>query len=47
MIDYLKDRIFDISVKYNRSTYDRAYIAIAESMNPPFITGDKKLFNNL
>lgn len=46
-IDHLKDRIFDISVKYNRSAYDGAYIAIAESKNLPFLTGDKKLFDSL
>jgi predicted nucleic acid-binding protein len=41
-IDHLKDRIFDISVKYSRTAYDGAYIAIAESRNLPFLTGDKK-----
>jgi predicted nucleic acid-binding protein len=46
-IDRLKDRIFDISVKYDRSAYDGAYIAIAESRHLPFLTGDKKLFNSL
>ncbi len=46
-IDPLKDRIFEISAKYNRSAYDGAYIAIAESRHIPFLTGDKKLFNSL
>jgi predicted nucleic acid-binding protein len=46
-VDLLKGRIFDISLKYNRSAYDGAYIAIAESRNLPFLTGDKKLFDSL
>lgn len=46
-IGHLKSRIFDISVKYDRSAYDGAYIAIAESRHLPFLTGDKKLFNSL
>ncbi len=46
-IDQLKDRIFDICVKYDRSAYDGAYIAVAESRRLPFLTGDKKLFNSL
>ncbi|MEW6417263.1 MAG: type II toxin-antitoxin system VapC family toxin [Nitrospirota bacterium] len=46
-VEHLKDRIFDISVKYNRSAYDGAYIAIAESRNLSFLTGDKKLFDSL
>jgi predicted nucleic acid-binding protein len=46
-VDHLKGRIFDISVKYNRSAYDGAYIVIAESKNLPFLTGDKKLFDSL
>lgn len=46
-IDHLKGRIFDISVKYSRSAYDGAYIAIAKSKNLPFLTGDKKLFNSI
>ncbi len=46
-IDHLKGRIFDISSKHNRSAYDGAYIAIAESKKIPFLTGDKKLFNSV
>ncbi len=46
-IDHLKGRIFDISVKYSRSAYDGAYIAIAELRHLPFLTGDKKLFDSL
>jgi predicted nucleic acid-binding protein len=46
-IEPLKGRIFDISAKHNRSAYDGAYIAVAESRNIPFLTGDKKLFNSL
>jgi predicted nucleic acid-binding protein len=46
-IEPLKDRIFDISAKHNRSAYDGAYIAVAESKDIPFLTGDKKLFNSL
>ncbi len=46
-IEPLKDRIFDISVKYKRSAYDGAYVAIAEQKGIPFLTADKKLFNSL
>lgn len=46
-IEPLKDRIFDISTKYSTSAYDGAYIAVAESRHIPFLTADKKLFNNL
>ena len=46
-ISHLKEKIFDISTKHNRSAYDAAYIAVAESGNLPFITADKKLFNSL
>ncbi|MBI4710246.1 MAG: type II toxin-antitoxin system VapC family toxin [Nitrospirae bacterium] len=46
-IEHLKTRIFDISVKYSKSAYDSAYMALAESMQMSFYTGDKKLFNSL
>ncbi len=46
-IEPLKDRIFDISVRFSRSAYDGAYIAVAESRHLPFLTADKKLFNGL
>src|SRR4030066_358045 len=46
-IEPLKERIFDISTKHNISAYDGAYIAVAESKHIPFLTADKKLFNNL
>ena len=46
-IEPLKEKIFDISVKYGRSAYDGAYAAVAESRNIPFLTADRKLFNSL
>jgi len=46
-INALKERIFDLSVKYGRSAYDGAYVAVAESKGLPFLTADKKLYNAL
>lgn len=31
--------------RYDRSAYDAAYLALAESLNMEFITGDQRLFN--
>jgi predicted nucleic acid-binding protein len=38
-------RLFDISIKYGCSTYDAAYILIAESHNMKMITADARLYN--
>jgi len=31
--------------RYDRSAYDAAYLALAESLNMEFITGDQRLYN--
>ena len=36
---------FDLACRYQRSAYDSAYLALAESKGLWFFTGDKKLFN--
>jgi predicted nucleic acid-binding protein len=30
--------------RFDRSAYDAAYLALAESRNQPFITGDRRLY---
>jgi predicted nucleic acid-binding protein len=36
---------FDLSGQYQRSAYDSAYLALAQSQGVWFVTGDKRLFN--
>jgi predicted nucleic acid-binding protein len=40
-IGALKERIFDLAVKYGRSAYDSACVAVAENKHLPFLTADK------
>jgi len=43
----LKDRIFHIAMRHRISAYDSSYVALAEARRIPFLTADKRLFNNL
>ncbi|MBW1677804.1 MAG: type II toxin-antitoxin system VapC family toxin [Deltaproteobacteria bacterium] len=36
---------FQLACRYNRSAYDSAYLALAQSKGFWFLTGDKRLFN--
>jgi predicted nucleic acid-binding protein len=41
----LQDATFKLAVKHNRSAYDSAYVALAQTRGVWFFTGDKRLFN--
>jgi len=41
----LQDAAFQLALKHQRSVYDSAYIALAQSLGLWFFTGDKRLFN--
>lgn len=41
----LQNRTFRLAVSYQRSVYDAAYLALAETLGLDFYTGDKRLFN--
>jgi predicted nucleic acid-binding protein len=42
--DYI-DNAWQIAMKHSRAIYDALYLALAESLNCDFYTGDKKLYN--
>lgn len=37
--------MLSIAQRFDRSAYDAAYVALAEAMDQPFITGDRRLYN--
>jgi predicted nucleic acid-binding protein len=41
------NRAFQLSGQYQRSVYDSAYMALAQSQGIWFFTGDKRLFNSV
>lgn len=41
----LQDATFRLALRYQRSAYDAAYLALAEANNTKLYTGDKRLFN--
>lgn len=41
----LQDNTFRLALRYQRSAYDAAYLALAEANNLTLYTGDKRLFN--
>ncbi len=41
----IQESAFQIACRYQRSVYDSAYIALAQSQRLWFYTGDKRLFN--
>lgn len=43
----LESRILEIAVKYERTGYDAAYVALAEHLDAEFVTGDLRLRNAL
>jgi predicted nucleic acid-binding protein len=40
-----QDVAFGLAIKHNRTVYDSAYLALAQSRGVWFFTGDKRLFN--
>jgi predicted nucleic acid-binding protein len=38
-------RMLPMAVRYDRSAYDAAYLALAEMTEQPLITGDRRLYN--
>lgn len=44
-IKELFERLLAIATEYNRSCYDAAYLALAEVIDAPLVTGDKRLYN--
>jgi predicted nucleic acid-binding protein len=43
----LQNVTFELALKYQRSAYDSAYLALASSLKLWFYTGDKRLFNTV
>jgi len=41
----LQNATFRLALRYQRSAYDAAYLALAEANNTKLYTGDKRLFN--
>ncbi len=41
----VQDAAFKFALQYNRSAYDSAYVALAQSLGGWLFTGDKRLFN--
>jgi predicted nucleic acid-binding protein len=41
----LQNDAFRLALRYQRSAYDAAYLALAQANNLVFYTGDKRLFN--
>ncbi|HMV48778.1 MAG TPA: type II toxin-antitoxin system VapC family toxin [Blastocatellia bacterium] len=41
----LQNDAFKLTLRYQRSAYDAAYLALAQANNTVFYTGDKRLFN--
>ncbi len=41
------NRSLALAHRYQRSAYDAAYLALAEAMDTPFITGDRRLYQAL
>ena len=39
------DRIFALAHRFDRSAYDAAYLALAEHLRQPLLTGDRRLYN--
>jgi predicted nucleic acid-binding protein len=45
-IEHLADRILELSLSYRRpSSYDMAYVALAEDLGATMVTADEKLLN--
>jgi predicted nucleic acid-binding protein len=42
---HLEDLAFQLAFQYQRSVYDAAYLALAQTEGVTFYTGDKRLFN--
>jgi predicted nucleic acid-binding protein len=45
MIEVSWQRIWELANTYNRSAYDGAYLALAETMESKLVTGDRRLYN--
>ena len=38
-------QVLPLALRFDRSAYDAAYLALAETSEQPLITGDRRLYN--